>query len=125
MLHYLFLSYIRGIKRSRDSIALFSSKCVEWETPDDLFFRLNKVYKFREMSVVECKISVAKGYRHGFVTAFSCVWRLLPVFAPFFGAVKWRDACTLLLSLRLAPYVRDFCSHVRMLRAEDVDVCVG
>ena len=34
------------MKRSRDSIALFSSKCVEWETPDDLFFRLNKVYKF-------------------------------------------------------------------------------
>ena len=51
----------------------------------------------REMSAVECKISIAKGYGHGFVPAFFVRFAFVAGLCAFFGAVKWLDVCTLLL----------------------------
>ena len=60
------------------------------------------------MSAAECKISIAMGYRHGFVPVFFVRFAFVAGLCAFFGAVKWRDVCTLLL-------VSSFCGSLPVL----------
>ena len=84
-------SHFSLLKKERDKLAP-GARFARSGWPLAASFFLQK----REMRVVECKRSVANGYRHGFVPVFFVLLASVAGLCVVFGAVKWRDVRTLL-----------------------------
>ena len=94
-------SHFSLLKKGRDKLAP-GARFARSGGPLAASFFLQK----REMRVVECKRSVAKGYKHGFVPVFFVLLASVAGLCVVFGAVKWRDVRTLCRGGSFAGFAR-------------------